>query len=103
MSTKMKIKTAPDGGYDILVLAKHPMETGNRKDAATGQTIPAHYITTMEFSINGEAIAHAHLSPGISVNPLIGLRIANAASGDVIGVTWLDNQGETDSVEERVT
>ena len=31
-STKMKIKKSKSGGYEVMVLAKHPMETGLHKD-----------------------------------------------------------------------
>ena len=31
-ATKMKIKKDKSGGHVVMVLVKHPMETGNRKD-----------------------------------------------------------------------
>lgn len=99
MSTKMKLKTGRDGGYDVLVLARHPMETGNRKDQKTGELIPAHFIQTMVFTVNGTMAAQANLTAGVSANPLIGVNI-NANPGDTIGVTWTDNKGESDSVED---
>jgi len=102
MATKMKIKTGKTGGHDVLVLAKHPMETGNRKDKKTGELIPAHYITTMKFTHNGTEVAQANLGPGISANPLIGVNVTGASSGDKIGVMWTDNKGETDSAEASV-
>jgi len=36
-STKMKIKKDKSGGHVVMVLVKHPMETGNRKDKKTGK------------------------------------------------------------------
>ena len=62
-STKMKIKKSKSGGYEVMVLAKHPMETGLRKDKKTGDKVPAHYIQTMEFAVNGEMVAQATLAP----------------------------------------
>ena len=102
MATKMKIKTGKTGGHDVLVLAKHPMETGNRKDKKTGELIPAHYITTMVFSHNGTEVAQANLGPGISANPLIGINVTGAASGDKISVMWTDNKGASESAEASV-
>jgi sulfur-oxidizing protein SoxZ len=99
MSTKMKLKAGKDGGYDVLVLAKHPMETGNRKDQKTGETVPAHFIQTMVFTVNGNAAAQANLTAGVSANPLIGVNV-KANPGDTIGVTWTDNKGESDSAED---
>ena len=102
MATKMKIKSAAGGGHEVLVLAKHPMETGNRKDKKTGEVVPAHYIQTMVFSLNGTEFAQANLSQGVSANPLVGIAVANAKSGDKIGVTWVDNKGESESAEAAV-
>jgi hypothetical protein len=45
MSDPMKIRaTNANGVTEVRVLMSHPMETGQRKDAA-GKTVPAHYIT----------------------------------------------------------
>ncbi len=103
MTTKMKIKTGNSGGYDVLVLAKHPMETGNRKDQKTGEMIPAHFIQTMVFSVNGTPVAQAHLNQGISANPLVGINISNAKPGDTVSVSWTDNKGESDSAETTIS
>ena len=102
MATKMKIKKSKDGGYQILVLAKHPMETGNRKDKKTGKKIPKHFIQTMTFHLNGTPVAQANLSQGVSKNPLIGVSLSGANSGDKVSVNWIDNTGGTGSVEATV-
>lgn len=102
MSTKMKIKQSAEGGYEVMVLAKHPMETGLRKDSKTGEKIPAHFIKTMEFSLNGTAVAQANLGTGVSANPLISISLADAKSGDKVSVSWVDNKGESDSAEATV-
>ena len=73
MATKMKIKKSKDGGYQVLVLAKHPMETGLRKDKKTGKKIPKHFIKTMKFLLNGTPVAQANLAQGVSKNPLKGV------------------------------
>lgn len=100
MTTKVKLRKKADG-YDVLVLAKHPMETGNRKDKKTGKKIPAHFITNMDVAVNGALVATAHLSQGVSKNPLIGTNV-DAKSGDKVTVTWTDNQGGTESAEATV-
>lgn len=100
MATKVKIKKT-ESGYDVLALAKHPMETGQRKDKKTGQVVPAHYITNMEFAVNGTTAAVAHLSQGVSKNPLIGVNVS-ANPGDKVTVSWVDNKGESDSGEATV-
>ncbi|MBR02485.1 MAG: thiosulfate oxidation carrier complex protein SoxZ [Arenicellales bacterium] len=101
-TTKMKIRKNKAGGHDVMVLAKHPMETGLRKDKKTGEKIPAHFIQTMEFALNGTVVAQANLGAGVSKNPLIGIAIAGASSGDTVSVSWIDNKGEGDSAETVV-
>ena len=101
MATKMKIKKAKNGGYQVLVLAKHPMETGLRKDKKTGKKIPKHFIKTMKFHLNGTPVA-ANLAQGVSKNPLIGVSLSDAKSGDKVSVNWIDNTGGTGSVEATV-
>ena len=78
------------------------METGNRKDKTSGKVIPAHYITTMTFSVNGNAAAEVSLSQGVSVNPLIGVSIPGLKAGDMVTVSWVDNQGGGESAEATV-
>lgn len=101
MTTKIKLKKKSDG-HDVLVLAKHPMETGNRKDKKTGKVVPAHYITSMNFSVNGNNVVEASLSQGVSTNPLIGTNLTGLKAGDVVSVSWVDNQDGGESAEATV-
>lgn len=101
MTTKIKLKARSDG-HDVLVLAKHPMETGNRKDKKTGEVIPAHYITTMNFSVNGAKVVEASLSQAVSTNPLIGTSLSGLKAGDTVTVDWVDNTGGAESAEATV-
>ncbi len=100
-ATKMKIKKS-SGGHDILCLIKHPMETGNRKDKKTGKKIPAHFIQDMNWTVNGTEVATANLSQGISKDPLIGVRVTDAKSGDKVAVAWNDNLGNSGNAEKAV-
>jgi len=97
-TTKMKVKKSGDG-YQVLVLVSHPMETGTRKDKKTGKLVPAHYIETMTFSLNGKAVAEASMGTGVSKNPLLGISLTNAKPGDKISIHWSDNKGESGSAQ----
>ncbi len=102
MTTKLKVKKSKSGeGQDVFVLVKHPMETGNRKDKATGEVIPAHYINNVDFALNGNLVVTAHLSQGVSKNPLIGVNI-KGSPGDKVTVTWADNKGGGETSEATV-
>ncbi len=96
--TRLRVR-AENGRTKILVLVKHPMETGSRLDEETKTPFPAHFIEQMRFEINGRVVAEAHLGPGVAPNPLTGIAISNARSGDRVTVHWIDNRGESDSAE----
>ena len=85
-ATKMKIKKDKSGGHVVMVLVKHPMETGNRKDKKTGKKVPAHFVKTMVFTHNGTAVAQANLGPAVSKNPLTQILLTNSNSGDTVSV-----------------
>jgi sulfur-oxidizing protein SoxZ len=101
-STKMKIKKNKAGGHDVMVLAKHPMETGLRKDKKTGEKVPAHFIQTMDFALNGAIVAQANLGPGVSKNPLISISVTGGNAGDTVSVNWTDNKGESGNAEKTI-
>lgn len=96
--TKIRTRTQ-DGMIEVLVLVNHPMETGLRKDKATKQTIPAHFITQLVIDHNGKNVAVVNMGVGVSENPLIGVRLAGAKDGDKVKASWKDNKGETGSAE----
>jgi sulfur-oxidizing protein SoxZ len=100
-TTKMKVKQGAEG-HEVLCLVKHPMETGLRKDSKTGELIPAHYIEIMTFQLNGNTVAEAILGQGVSKDPLIGISVQGAKSGDTVSVQWKDNMGETGGTETTV-
>ena len=65
MAEPMRIRATMAGDVaDVKVLMNHPMETGLRKDAKTGQLVPAHYITEVTSTVNGTQVLNAGLSGG---------------------------------------
>jgi sulfur-oxidizing protein SoxZ len=103
MARETKIRTrTQEGVIEVLVLVTHPMETGMRKDKASGNVIPAHFIQELTIELNGKAMATASLGIGVSENPLLGFRSKTAKNGDKVKVTWKDNKGETGTAEAVV-
>ncbi len=103
MAEPMKIRATMSGDTaDIKVLMNHPMETGQRKDAKTGQLIPAHHITEVTATLNGKSVLEAEWSGAISKNPYLGFKVKGAKAGDKVTVTWKDNKGETNSADATV-
>ena len=103
MARETKIRTrTQEGAVEVLVLVTHPMETGMRKDKASGKAIPAHFIQELSIELNGKLMASASMGIGVSENPLLGFRSKTAKNGDKLMITWKDNMGETGTAEAKV-
>lgn len=103
MSRQTRIRTKPaDDATEVLVIVSHPMETGQRTDPKTKEKIPAHWIQKMTFTLNGKEIAVADLGIAVSKDPLVGIKIKGAKTGDKVKVTWSDNLGESNDAETVV-
>ena len=90
------------GGFtDIRVLMTHPMETGLRKDQ-DGKLVPMHFIQSVIVKVNGKTVVDSQTSQAVSRNPVFSFRLKGGARGDKIEVSWVDNQGETNSTEAAV-
>ncbi len=99
----IKIRATMTGdSADIKVLMNHPMETGQRKDAKTGQLIPAHFIQTVTATLNGKPVLTAQWGAAISKNPFLGFKVKGAKAGDKVNISWEDNTGAKDSAEVAV-
>ena len=102
-ANSMKIRALVTGDVaDVKVLMNHPMETGQRKDAKTGQNVPAHFINTVVATLNGKTVLDSQWSQTMSKNPFLGFRIKGAKKGDKLEVSWTDNKGEKDTVQATV-
>ena len=99
MAAKVKIRgKIKDGVAEIKSLMPHPMETGTRR-SPEGELIEAHYIQTVTCFKNDEQVMQAHWGPAVSKNPFFAFKVKDAAPGDVIKVSWVDNKGETSDGE----
>ena len=94
MAEPMKIRATLQGDVaDVRVLMAHPMETGQRKDAA-GKIVPMHFIQTVTAQLNGRTVFAADVSQAISRNPVFAFKVKGAKAGDKLSITWQDNQGD---------
>jgi sulfur-oxidizing protein SoxZ len=99
----MRIRATMAGDVaDVKVLMNHPMETGLRKDAKTGQLVPAHFIQEVTATINGAAVLNAEMGGGVSKNPYLGFKVKGAKAGDKVVVSWSDNKGDKNSAEATI-
>ena len=87
---------------EVKVLMTHPMETGRRKNDS-GDVIPANFIQLVSATINGKQVLEAQWGTGISKNPYLTFPLRGAKVGDIVRVSWTDNQGKTGVGEIAVT
>ena len=96
MAGPMKMRATLGSGYtDVRVLMTHPMTTAQSNQ-------PLHFIQNITVKQNGKGVVEAQISQAISRNPVFTFRIKGGAKGDKIEVSWLDNKGETSSIEAAV-
>ena len=96
MAGPMKMRATLGSGYtDVRVLMTHPMTTAQSNQ-------PLHFIQNITVKQNGKAVVEAQISQAVSRNPVFTFRIKGGAKGDKIEVSWLDNKGETNSIEAAV-
>ena len=97
MAGPMKMRATVTGGYtEVRVLMTHPMTTAQMKDQ------PLHFIQNVTVKQNGKTVIEAEISQAVSRNPVFSFRLKGGAKGDKIEVSWVDNKGESNTIETAV-
>jgi sulfur-oxidizing protein SoxZ len=100
----IKVRAKLEGGETtVKALIQHPMETGQSKEKKTGQLIPAHFIQEVTCEHNGTTVMTALWGPAVSKNPYLSFKFKGAKVGDTLKMSWVDNNGESDSTETKVS
>lgn len=100
MNTGIKVRVKLKGDVaEVKSLMKHPMETGLRKDADTGEIVPRHHITQVVFAHNDEPVLTVDCSTAVARDPFFQFSFRKASPGDRFSVRWIDTREETDSTE----
>lgn len=103
MPEPIRMKIRLDGNVaEVRMLIGHPMETGLRKDPVSGQLIPLHFIKTVTVTHNNTVVMEAQWSQAMARNPFLHIRVRDAQPDDEIGIAWVDNIGESNSVKGKV-
>jgi sulfur-oxidizing protein SoxZ len=103
MAGSIKIRAKLKGDTcTVKALIKHPMETGQRKDKKTGKAIPAHFIQEVNCDHQGNSVMNALWGTAVSKNPYLSFQFKGAKKGDKLKLSWVDNKGESDSIETQV-
>jgi len=103
MANPIKIRAKLKGKVtEVKALMNHPMETGRRKDKATGKLIPAHFIQEVVCTWQEKEVMKALWSGGVSKNPYIAFRFKGAKKGDTVRLSWTDNKGKSGSAATEI-
>ncbi|MDP6764679.1 MAG: thiosulfate oxidation carrier complex protein SoxZ [SAR324 cluster bacterium] len=101
MAKSIRIKAKEKKGIvTVKALIKHPMETGLRKDI-DGNLVPAHYITEVIVTANGELVMTTHWGTSVSKNPYINFQY-EGSKGDKIRLEYADNLNQKASIDTVV-
>ncbi|MFA7293347.1 MAG: thiosulfate oxidation carrier complex protein SoxZ [Rhodocyclaceae bacterium] len=103
MSDPIKIRATLQGEItDIRILLQHPMETGLRKDIATGKLVPVQFIQTFLVSASGKPLIEGQLNTAVSKNPVFAFKARGLKVGDKLLVSWIDSIGDKRTDEALV-
>jgi sulfur-oxidizing protein SoxZ len=101
--SSIKVRARAKGDeVTVKALFSHPMETGGRKDKKTGKPIAAHFIQEVIAEHNGNNVLTAYWSAGVSKNPYLSFKFKGGKAGDTITLSWVDNQGGSDTFEAPI-
>ena len=101
MASKIKLKVKLKGDVaEVKSLMLHPMETGARRDPDTADIVPAHHITQLTFTNNDKPVMVVNCSTAVAKDPYFSFSFKGASAGDKLTVAWVDNKGESDSIEK---
>ena len=101
MTSKIKVKVKLKGDVaEVKSLMLHPMETGARRDPDSADPVPRHHITQLTFSNNDKPVMVVNCSTAVARDPYFSFSFKGANAGDKLTVAWVDNKGESDSIEK---
>ena len=83
---------ARKGSTDVKMMAKHEMETGQRK-GKDGNLIPAKFLDTITVSHGGKVVFEANLGTAVSKNPYLAFSFEGGAKGEALDIAWTENTG----------
>ncbi|WP_019621322.1 thiosulfate oxidation carrier complex protein SoxZ [Amphritea japonica] len=79
----------------VKLMAKHIMESGQRKDKKTGEPIPAMFLQGITVQHAGKTVFEANLGTAVSKNPYLAFTFAGGAKGDELTISWVESTGKT--------
>ncbi|MFC1672861.1 thiosulfate oxidation carrier complex protein SoxZ [Pseudomonadota bacterium] len=82
----------------VKTMAKHKMETGNRKDKK-GNKIPRLILNKFVCKFDGAEVFSADMNPSVSADPYITFYVTASKSGSY-EFSWTDDKGDVTTVSQ---
>ena len=105
MSAKPRVKVPKKASagdvITIKTLISHTMESGQRKDRKTGETIPRKIINKFSCFFNGQEVFSADIDPAVSSNPYMEFSCRVEESG-TFKFVWIDDDGSEYTTEKKI-
>ncbi|MCR8916023.1 thiosulfate oxidation carrier complex protein SoxZ [Marinobacter panjinensis] len=102
MASSIRVRAVESGGVTSLkALVRHPMDSGFVKDSE-GNVIPPHFIKVLTVSHKGKNVFVANWGPAVSKDPFLEFRFKGGKKGDEVTISWVDNEGESDSTTATI-
>ncbi|WP_432472699.1 thiosulfate oxidation carrier complex protein SoxZ [Amphritea sp. HPY] len=96
MAGIMKVKAkAKNDVTSVKLMAKHIMESGQRKDKKSGELIPAMFLQEITIQHGGKTVFSGNLGTAVSKNPYLSFKFDGGAKGDELTISWVENTGKT--------
>ena len=106
MSAKPRVKVPKKASagdvIKIKTLISHTMESGQRKDRKTGETIPRKIINKFTCTFNDQEVFSADIDPAVSSNPYMEFSCRVEESG-TFKFVWVDDDGTEYSTEKKIS
>ena len=101
-TTSAKIRARyKEGVVTVKALMTHPMETGLRKDKASGALIPANFVQSIKCESGGQPVLAANWNATVSKNPYLSFKF-KGNKGDDFVMSWTENNGATGSATAKI-
>ena len=102
MASTIRIRAIAGGDKtEVQALVQHPMDSGFVKDSS-GNLIPPHHIEVLVFEHAGKQVFTALWGPAVSKDPYVKFSFKGAQKGDDLNVSWVDNEGQSDSLVAKI-
>lgn len=100
---RVKVPRSAEIGEVITIktLISHPMESGQRKDSKTGETIPRNIVNSFTATFNGETVFEVDVEPAVSANPYFEFQMRVPEAGE-LAFRWVADDGAVYETSKKI-